>query len=271
MIGKRKAKAHRPLPAGLTADQIARRLRSRKAAFKWCGKPPGMSAALVLKFEKRIHEGRTITDLTFPKSKWFLVPSSRWQKHCELNPAWAANIYKLGRANVAKKLQRVSGRGRQAKYVCLNGGHPMKGNNVRIVRNRGRIERRCRACHYRTMHGKPMTEETKAKIIAALKRGDRLRQFLHGQPFDGGPRDRSLIITSPAKFYHQREIDPDFAKIVDKYIPANTSIGQTLRYAKDAPAEMKPVLINLARLRHKIKAVRQQGPGTRRTKAPRKG
>jgi CheY-like chemotaxis protein len=81
----------------------------------------------------------------------------------------------------------------------------MKGNNVRIVRNRGRIERRCRACHYRTMHGKPMTEETKAMIIAALERGDRLRQFLHGHPFDGGRRDRSLIIASPAKFYHQRE------------------------------------------------------------------
>jgi hypothetical protein len=246
------------MTAGLTQEQIARRARQRKAALKWCGKPPGMSAQLALKFEKKIHAGKTITDLTSPKSKWFLVPSTRFRKHCELNPEWGASIYKLGRVNVAKKAHRVSGRGRQAKHVCLNGGHPMKGNNVMVIRHRGRIERRCRACHYLTMHGKPMAEETRSRIIAALERGERLRQILHGHPFDGGLRDPTLIIASPAKFYHQCKIDSDFAKIVEKYIPANTGIGQTLRYAKDATPEMKPALIALARLRHKIKAVRQQ-------------
>ena len=109
----------------------------------------------------------------------------------------------------------------------------MTGDNVMVRRHHGYIERRCRACHYLTMHGKPMTEEIKSRIIVALERGDRLRQIIHGHPFEGGPRDPSLIIASPAKFYHQRKIDPDFAKIVDEYIPANTRIGQTFRYAKD--------------------------------------
>jgi hypothetical protein len=246
---------------------------SRKAAIKWRGQPTGMSAKLALKFEKEMNDGRTIADLTkSPKLKGYLVTACRFRKHCELNPAWGANMYKLSRINVGKKAQRTSGRGRQAKDICLNGGHPMKGSNVMVIRHRGRIERRCRACHYLTMHGKPMTEEIRIRIVAALERGERLRQILHGHPFGGGPRDRSLIITSPAKFYHQCEIDPDFAKIVDRYIPANTSIGQTLRYAKakDVPAEMTPALIALARLRHKVKAVRQD-LGLPAPKRPRRG
>jgi hypothetical protein len=246
----------RPLPPGLPAEQIARRLRSRKAAFKWCGKPPGMSAALVLKFEKKMRAGKTISDLTDAQSKWFVVPRSRLVKHRELNPEWSAAIQKLGRANVGKKAQRTSGRGRQAKHMCLNGLHPMKGHNVLVIRHRGRKERRCRACHYLMMHGKPMTEETKAALIGAMERGETLAQFLHGRPAGGGPVDRSLVITAPAKFYHQRKIDPDFARVVDNYLPANNAIGQTLRHAKDAPPEMKPALVTLARLRHKIKGIR---------------
>jgi hypothetical protein len=205
--------------------------------------------------------GKTITEMTGAKSKSFLVPVSRFKKHCELNPEWAATIIKLGRVNVGKKAQRTSSRGHQARRICLNGLHPMKGHNVMIILHRDgsrNSERRCRACHTKAALGRPMTEETKAKIIAALERGERLRQFLHGIPFDGGPQDHSLVITSVAKFMHQREIDPDFAKIVNKYIPAGNAIAQTLRFNKDAPAEMKPALIALARLRHKLKTVRQK-------------
>jgi hypothetical protein len=102
-----------------------------------------------------------------------------------------------------------------------------------------------------------MTEETRARIIAALERGERPRQFTHGIPFGGGPRDHSLALTTPAKFYHQRTIDPEFARVCDKYIPASCSVAQALHHAKDAPAEMKPALIAFARLRHRIKTARK--------------
>jgi hypothetical protein len=114
----------RPRPAGLTAEQIARRDRQRKAALKWCGLPPGMSPTLAQSFEKRISGGKTIKDLTNPQLKSFLVPESRFKKHCVLNPTWAEHIKKLNGASCTKKRKLTSGHGCRDEEVLSQGPPP---------------------------------------------------------------------------------------------------------------------------------------------------
>ena len=101
----------------------------------------------------------------------------------------------------------------------------MKGHNLMIDPGR----RRCRACFMARMHGKPMTAETMDRLKNAIKDGTPLAEFLHGKPLGGGRKDRSLVITTPAKFYHQREIDPEFASLVDKHITTSNVVGQLAR------------------------------------------
>lgn len=234
--------------------------KQRKSAFNGYSKP-GLPAKLAIKFDKQMLGGKTISDLTMcVTSKFYLVSISRFRKHCELNPAWGKKIDKLSRVNDSAKKQRTSGKRLMTKRMCLNGLHPMRGHNLMIVRHLDgsrRDERRCRACQTKNSIGRPMTEEMRVTLIAAMERGVPPSQFVHGRPSGGGPVDRSLVITTPSKFYHQRKIDPDFDRVCDKYIPANGSIGQTLRYAKDAPAEMRPALIAFARLRYKVKTARK--------------
>lgn len=231
-----------------------------KSPFKaWS--PPGIPAKIATEFERRMRAGRTIYDLTqMATSKFYLVSRNRFKMHCEMHPAWGRLMKRLSRKNTLKKKSLSNGKKLATRHICLNGLHAMKGRNIMIVRHRDRSrndERRCRACAYKAAIGKPMTAEIRDRLIAALERGDRPRQFCHGHPFEGGPRDPSLIITKVAKFMHQRTIDPEFARICDKYIPASCSVAQTLRHAKDAPAEMKPALIAFARLRHRVKTARR--------------
>jgi hypothetical protein len=247
----------RPRPAGLTPKEIAHRDRLREVALKWRGMPPGMPQALARQFERKANDGKTIKDLTDINSESYIVPNSRFRKHCDLNPAWGSKIRKLSDANAAKKKKLSNGRSIATREFCLKGLHPMKGHNLMIDPGR----RRCRACFMARMHGKPMTAETMDRLKNAIKDGTPLAEFLHGKPLGGGRKDRSLVITTPAKFYHQREIDPEFASLVDKHITTSNVVGQLARRVRcghkkqktDAALspEMRPTVIAMARLRHR--------------------
>jgi hypothetical protein len=251
----RKLRDHtRSRPATLTAAEIARRAAIRNAVAKWRGVPPGIPPKLALRFEKQLRSGKTISDLVNPPSKWFLVPRSRYWKHCELNPEWAASVQQLSRESYSRKVRAYTVFGCKTKF-CVRGIHLMEGHNI-LKDKFG--NRRCRACQ-NAAHGKPMTPDVKDRLKKALEGGASLGEILHGKPTGGGPTDLSLIIANPDKFYHERKIDPDFAAFVDKYIAFSNSVGQTLRHHRDLPAEMKPTLIAVARLRHKIKAIRAAG------------
>jgi hypothetical protein len=244
----------RPRPTGLTANEIARRDRMREAVAKWRDFPPGIPPKLVLKFEKQLRSGKTIADLVNPPSKSFLVPRSRFKKHCKLNPEWAASVQRLSRASVSQKIRAYTAFGCKTKF-CVRGIHLMEGHNI-LKDKFG--NRRCRACQ-NAAHGKPMTSETKNRLKAALERGATLGEILHGKPTGGGPKDLSLIITNPDKFYHERKIDPDFASFVDEHIAYSNSIGQTARHARDgaqvAPGEIMPTIVAVVRLKHRLRTM----------------
>jgi hypothetical protein len=243
----------RPRLATLTTKEIARRDRQREAANKWRGMPPGMPAAMAQKFKNLVDGGKTIKDLTDHQLKSYLVPGSRFQKHCELNPMWSDSVRSISDTNASRKKRLGSVRSLATRELCLKGLHPMKGHNL-MVDKLGL--RRCRECFRARSHGKPMTSETMDRIKDALERGESLGRILWGKPTGGGPIDRSLVITTSNKFYHQCKIDPAFASFVDRHIADSNTVGQTLRHGRGLPAELKPTLIAVARLKHKIKAIR---------------
>jgi hypothetical protein len=241
----------RSRPSVLTPKEMERRDRQRAAAIKWQGMPPGMTEALAQKFEKHLGEGKTITDLTTPKSGSFLVPSSRFHKHCELNPIWSEHVTRLSRASVSKKSKLTSAKGNATKKFCLKGLHRMTKANVLVDKDGGR---RCRACCYIAMAGKPLTPEIVERIKEAILGGASFGQICQGKPVGGGPTDRSLYIVTAAKLRRQRKIDPEFDAFVNKHFASSNSIGQILRHNRDLPEEFKPTVIAVARLKHKIKA-----------------
>jgi hypothetical protein len=259
----------RPRPAELPPKEIVRRDRLRASAFKWMGKPPGLPKALARQFEREAKGGKTIKDLTDLRSKSYIVPHSRFRKHCTINPAWGKRMYRLSDVNSGKKKSDNSNRAVATRTMCLRGLHPMKAHNLMLDTNAGRPRRRCRACFMARMHGKPMTTETMERLKKAINDGTPLAEILHGNPLGGGPKDRSLAITTAAKFNHQREIDPDFARFVNEHIVDNNSIGQIARRARDGlkkknpdavlPREMRPTVVAIARLRRRLRTVDKDG------------
>lgn len=222
--------------------------------------PPGMSPRIARKFEKQISRGKTIRDLVLNKSKFFLVAETRFKKHCELHSAWAQNILKLGKVSLGKKRKATSGHGNATKIWCLRGLHRMTPDNVLID---GVGHRRCKACRYISMPGNPMTAEMVEQIRGAIINGASFGEILHGRPTGGGKIDRSLVITTVAKFQRQRDIDPGFDAFVTKYLAAGTSVGQVLRFARErgSPPELERTLIGVARLKHRIKTLRHGSGG----------
>jgi hypothetical protein len=109
------------------------------------------------------------------------------------------------------------------------------------------------------MPGNPMTAEMVERIKEAIINGASFDQICHGRPIGGGPVDRSLSITTAAKFQRQRQIDPDFDAFVNEHFASSNSIGQTLRHNRDLPPELKRTVVAVARLKHKIKASEKSG------------
>jgi hypothetical protein len=259
----------RPRPPGLAPKEIAHRDRLREVALKWMGKPPGMPKALAQKFEREAKGGKTIKDLTDINSKSYIVPNSRFRKHCDLNPAWGKRMYRLSAANSGKKKSANSKRGVATRKMCLRGLHPMKGHNLMLDINDGRPRRRCRACFTARLHGKPMTAEMMERLKTALRGGASLGEILWGRPMGGGPKDRSLAITTPGKFYHQRRVDPDFDAFVEEHIADSNSRGFIARQVRtglkkkksDAvlPPELRPTIVVMAAVRGRLRALDPSG------------
>jgi len=236
---------------------------------KWRKMTPGLPSDLAALFEQRMAtEGLTVKDLTDRNSNAFLVPSSRYQVHAKLDRFWAKRVAKFNKANISWKRKNNSGHRMRTQEYCLKGLHRMVGHNVMIVDKLG--HRRCRVCHYAAAAGHPLPPEKIEQIKAAAENGATFNQICHGIPAGGGPKDRSLVITTAAKLQRQRKLEPEFDAFLSKHFEANNFIGQILRHNKDAPEEMKATLRLIGRIRHKVKAsgaelprLHEQRPRTR--------
>jgi hypothetical protein len=94
-----------------------------------------------------------------------IVSFDRFKKHCELNPEWAVEAWRISMVNCnAGKGSRLR---KMTEKLCLRGLHPMTGDNVRIDPSRGR--RACLACRYFARDNPPrLTVEVLAKVKRAL-------------------------------------------------------------------------------------------------------
>jgi hypothetical protein len=66
----------------------------------WRNAPPGMSPTMADEFIARLKAGSTVRRLTSGKSFGpGLVTASRFKKHCERHPEWAAEAWRISKAN----------------------------------------------------------------------------------------------------------------------------------------------------------------------------
>src|SRR4051794_16716101 len=111
------------LPFGQShADKI------RAAYYRWVNMPPGIPSDMAVEFMERLKAGSTIRKLTGGgKLGPPMVSDDRFKKHCELNPAWAAEARGISRQN-STLLKGAYLRNRtHCKY-----GHSLSGDNLYI-------------------------------------------------------------------------------------------------------------------------------------------
>jgi hypothetical protein len=76
--------------------------KHRAAWAQWVGIPSGLTPELASKFMLNLHGGKTIRDMT-SNGEHHICSLARFEKHCQLNPEWGAEVHKLSWANFAKK------------------------------------------------------------------------------------------------------------------------------------------------------------------------
>jgi hypothetical protein len=103
--------------------------------------PPGIPPEMAVEFMAKLKAGSTVRKLTGGGKRLgpAIVSFDRFKKHCELNPEWAVEAWRISKLNCnAGKGSRLR---KMTEKLCLRGLHPMTGDNVRIDPSRGR-----RAC-----------------------------------------------------------------------------------------------------------------------------
>lgn len=198
-----------------------------------------MPRSTIKAIEALVKAGGTITDAY----KAGMVNSVRLCRYCKDHPAWEAKIRKQSEANGRRKKSLNSGH--------RNGTHCKRGHLLPKKPNcmsRGRMYRRCQKCALEAdkLGGGAVQPELIQEVEAKIAAGATQRSMRHA-----------------LKFYAFKKLcreNPKLDAIFKKNIAANSSVGQVLRYARERglPPELEPTLIAVARLKHKIKTIRQQ-------------
>jgi hypothetical protein len=71
--------------------------KHRAADLRWRGKPPGIPPEMAVVFMEKLKAGSTVRKLTAGGRVLgpAMVSFDRFKKHCELNPIWAAEAWKI--------------------------------------------------------------------------------------------------------------------------------------------------------------------------------
>jgi hypothetical protein len=207
----------------------------RAAELKWRGMPPGIPPAMAIEFMALVAGGKTIRDLTNSTSgSPSMVSFDRFERHCELNPEWSAEVRKLSWANFAKKSRESSHLRRRTMEMCQKGLHPMTGDNVLISHKKNPQWRQCRECRRLAALTPPL--ESILAIVDVIKhriaRGTSISEITHGHPTGGGKINRSLILAPHNKFNYLRKVNPEFDQFVREHTKQSNSRGQRIRHTR---------------------------------------
>jgi hypothetical protein len=135
----------------------------------WRNAPPGMSPEMAEECMARLRAGSTVRKLTTGLRQFGpgLVTCERFKKHCELHPEWAAEAWRISKANTKAA--------RSARFRALTHckyGHPLSGDNLYSYVSHGRHERKCLTCNKRLAEfGRRMSEEQARRVVEALNGG----------------------------------------------------------------------------------------------------
>ncbi|TFV75309.1 hypothetical protein E4K64_16535 [Bradyrhizobium frederickii] len=139
----------------------------RAGCLKWRGAPPGMPAELADEFMTNLKAGSTIRKLTSGMKEFgpSLVSYSRFKKHCELHPEWAAEAWRIS------KINGDFGKGHNRIKTHCKFGHPFA-TYQRLNFDKGSVIRKCNMCHFlRYKEGGRVKPEIMVKVKAELERG----------------------------------------------------------------------------------------------------
>jgi hypothetical protein len=188
------------LPLGQShADKI------RAAHYKWVGKPPGIPPEMAIEFMEKLKAGSTIGKLTGGGKRRGppMVSKDRYKKHCELNPAWAAEARLISEGNV----KLLKGASRRLRTHC-NRGHEFAVHGLGYKNHvNGRRYRYCKLCN--KINGRKGTElprEMIDKIKALVRAGSPIGSFTSG----GNPG----YLCRFASVKQLRQDDPEFNNLV---------------------------------------------------------
>jgi hypothetical protein len=148
--------------------------RHRDAELRWRGMPPGIPPEMAIQFMERLRAGSTVRKLTSGVKKFgpAIVSYERFKEHCELNPEWAAEAWRISKIN--------AGIGKGAhfrdKTHCVN-GHLLS-EHGRAVIYKGLKKRECRACErMRYRRGHIIKPEVLEEVTARLINGSSMTAF----------------------------------------------------------------------------------------------
>jgi hypothetical protein len=131
-------------------------------------------------FIARLKAGSTVRKLTLGIKGCgrLLVTVGRFKQHCELNPDWAAEAWRISKANTTA--------GRSARFRAMTHckyGHPLSGDNLYMFTSRGRQERKCVICNKRlAMFGRRVSEDQARRVVEALNGGRTIAQITKSGP-----------------------------------------------------------------------------------------
>jgi hypothetical protein len=171
-------------------------------------------------FIARLKAGNTVRRLTSGKAFGpGLVSASRFKKHCEIDPEWAAEAWRISKANT----KAARGARFRAMTHCKY-GHPLSGDNLYLYVSQGRMDRKCLTCNKRLAEtGRRMSEQQARRVVEALNEGMTIAQITKTGPF--------YILNATALLLFRRK-HPKFDRLVMQRSRANAIVHHAEAHAR---------------------------------------
>lgn len=194
----------------------------------WRTAPPGMSPAMADEFIARLKAGATVRRLISGKAFGpGLVSAGRFKQHCELHPEWAAEAWRISKANT----KAARGARFRAMTHCKH-GHPLSGDNLYLYENQGRTDRKCLTCNKRLAEtGRRMSEDQARRVVDALNEGRTIAQITKTGP--------SYVLNNTALLLFRRK-NPKFDRFVVRLSTANAKVHLAEAGARRAQVHRAP-------------------------------
>jgi hypothetical protein len=211
-------------------DNLAKSSSDYQRSLEWWrNAPPGMSPAMAEECMAKLKAGSTVRKLTLGLRQIGpgLVTIGRFNKHCELHPEWAAEAWRISKANTKAA--------RSARFRALTHckhGHPLSGDNLYSYVSHGRHERKCLTCNKRLAEfGRRMSEEQARRVVEALNGGNTIAEITKTGP--------SYILNNRALLLF-RQKHPKFDRLVIRLSTANAKVHFAEAGARRAQVHRAP-------------------------------